>query len=126
MTFYKKCFKYLIALAKETKTDNNKLELLIDWIRRIIISQENKPNGAQVLAVLEDDYMNLLNGIDFEAKNVNDSVKKKVLELIYWLPKINRYLLSKLSILILNKNIDIVCVNQILNILKLRFHHHKK
>jgi hypothetical protein len=56
--------------------------------------------------------------LDFESKEVTDSAKKKLLELLYWLPKINRYLFSKLSILILTKKISIINTNQILDILK--------
>lgn len=58
--------------------------------------------------------------LDFESKQVTEACKKKLLELIYWLPKINRFLFTKLSILILKKNLSIVNTNQILGILKTR------
>ena len=51
---------------------------------------------------------------------MTESCKKKLLELIYWLPKINRFLFTKLSILILKKSLSIVNTNQILGILKTR------
>ena len=48
-------------------------------------------------------------------------LKKNILELLYWLPKINRYMFTKLSFLIIYKKLDISCVNQILDILMLKY-----
>jgi hypothetical protein len=51
---------------------------------------------------------------------MSDNCKKKLLELIYFLPKINNYLFTKLAIIIINKKISFSCINQILGIIKLR------
>lgn len=58
--------------------------------------------------------------IDFQSDEIKDSCKKKLLELLYWLPRINRYLFSKLSILILSKKLSIYNTNQILGILHMK------
>lgn len=115
VAFFKKIFTYCIAYEKENK---EKLEALIDWIRKLIIRKEKLQTG--ILSILENEYINMLNNLDFESKEVPESCKKKLLELIYWLPRINRFLFTKLSILILKKNLSIVNTNQILSILKER------
>ena len=57
---------------------------------------------------------------DFESPQISDSSKKRMLELLNWLPKINRYLFTKLAILILSKSLSIVNANKILSILKMK------
>jgi len=113
--FYKKLFKYCITYEKEKK---ERLEYLIDWFRKIIIRRGK--SQKILLNLLENEFINMINALDFESKDVTDSCKKKLLELLFWLPKINRYLFSKLSILILNKKLSIFNTNQILEILKTR------
>jgi len=115
LSFYKKTFAYCISYAKEKKP---KLESLIDWLRRLVIKKEKSMQA--VLTLLEAEYINMFNALDFESNEVSDSCKKKLLELIYWLPRINRYLFTKLSILILNKKCSVFNTNQILGILKSR------
>lgn len=51
---------------------------------------------------------------------MSDSCKKKLLELIYWLPKLSQYLLTKLAILILTKNVSFFCKTQVIEIVKMR------
>ena len=114
-SFYKKLFKFLMLYEKEKK---DKIETIIDWIRRLIISKEK--THKIVVNLLEVVYINILNSIDFESPHISESCKKKLLELINWLPKINRYLFTKLSILILNKKISLFSTSQILDILKSR------
>jgi hypothetical protein len=58
--------------------------------------------------------------LDFEDEKMNNGCKKKLFELIYFLPKINNYLFTKLAIIIINKKISFTCINQILGIIKLR------
>lgn len=100
------------------KEKKEKIEIIVDWIRRLIISKEK--NHKVVVNLLEDDYINILNSIDFESPHISESCKKKLLELINWLPNINRYLFTKLSILILNKKTSLFNTNLILDILKSR------
>ena len=80
--------------------------------------QWNDKSNKNFLNVLQDEYVNILNSIDYE--KTNDSTIKMLLELIYWLPTINRFLFTKLSILIIHKKIDLFNVNQILGIIKTR------
>jgi hypothetical protein len=77
-----------------------------------------------LLNLLENEYINMINALDFESSEISDSCKKKLLELLFWLPRINRYLFSKLSILILCKKLSIFNANQILSILKMRLDFH--
>ena len=65
-------------------------------------------------------FYNFCLNLDFEEEKINDECKKKLLELIYLLPKINNYLFTKLAILIINKKISFTCINQILGIIKIR------
>ena len=111
--FYKRALKYLIQYPKES---TNNLAILINWIRKLTIK-----NHKSIANILQDQYINILNSINFENTNISESNKKHVLELIFWLPKINRYLFSKLAILILNKNLSLFNSNHILGILKLRY-----
>ena len=140
--FYKKLLKYLVAYEKEKK---DKLEAIIDWLRKIIVSKEK--THKFVLTLLETEYISILNSIckyikalnylmlfkiklgifcfsnnlkDVDSLKSSESCQKKILELIYWLPKVNRYLFTKLSILILNKKLSAFCINQVLGILKLK------
>lgn len=115
-SFFRKAISFCILYGKEKK---EKLEIVIDWIRKLIIKKGNSQNI--ILSVLEDQYVDILNAFDFESKDVAESCKKKILELIYWVPKINRFLFTKLSILILKKNLSIWNSSQIMGILKMRF-----
>jgi hypothetical protein len=76
-----------------------------------------------MLSQLENEYINILNSVDFTtdaAAAADESSQKKILELIYWLPRVNRYLLTKLSILILNGKLSAFQTNQVVFILKER------
>lgn len=115
LNFFKKLFAFCILYAKNKR---DKLETMIDWIRKLIVKKENRQKS--ILTLLENEYINMLNALDFESKEVTESCKKKLLELIYWLPSINRFLFTKLSILILKKNLSVINTNQILGILKTR------
>ena len=127
----------------------DRLEALIDWIRRLMLAKCK--SDSFVLNVLEEEYINILNKtgnstiwkiteitwswleffhlnwiqLDFESEQLSESCKKKILQLVSWLPKINRYLFTKLSILITNKNLSISNTNQILEVLKNRFGKYK-
>ncbi len=54
---------------------------------------------------------------------MSEACKKKLLELVFWLPKVNRFLFTKLAILVLKKSLSAVNTNQVLGILKLRLDH---
>jgi hypothetical protein len=60
LQFFKKLLKYLIAYEKEKK---EKLEILVDWLRKLII---NKGKDSSVLSILENEYVNILNSIGTE------------------------------------------------------------
>lgn len=119
--FYRKTYKYCIDYAKDKKP---KLDTLIDWIRRLVIAKGK--TQEHVLTILEDEYINLLNAIDFESPQISDSSRKRMLELLNWLPKINRYLFTKLAILILSKSLSVVNANKILSILKMKLENNAK
>lgn len=134
--FFKKALVLLIGFLKER---NEKCEYLIDWIRKTILQREKRQKmfpqllGDQFINILsltgidEKSYFQsaldylLIMHIDFESTSLSDSCKKKIVELIYWLPKINQYLLTKLAIFILNKNVWFYCKTQIVEILRMKF-----
>jgi hypothetical protein len=58
---------------------------------------------------------------DFEDETLSEVTKKKLIELLYFLPVINNYLLTKLSILIINQKVSTVLINQILGIIKIKY-----
>ena len=53
------------------KEKKDKIETIIDWIRRLIISKEK--THKIVVNLLEDDYINILNSIDFESPHISES-----------------------------------------------------
>ena len=55
--------KYLIAYEKEKK---DKLEILVDWLRKLIISKGK--TDMNVLTILQTEYVNILNSIGKEYK----------------------------------------------------------
>lgn len=109
-SFYKKMLKFLASNLKEKKHD--KIETIFDWIRNLSIRKQNCLNS------LQDEYINILNMTDF--KDLNESSIKKLIELVHWLPKVNRYLFTKLSFLVLGNNLSLFNVNQLLSILKVK------
>ncbi len=58
VSFFKKIFAYCISYEKERK---NKLEPLIDWIRKLLIKKEK--SQVVILNLLEDEYINMLNAL---------------------------------------------------------------
>jgi hypothetical protein len=50
------------------KEKKDKIETIIDWIRRLIISKEK--THKIVVNLLEDDYINILSSIDFESPHI--------------------------------------------------------
>jgi hypothetical protein len=115
--FYKTIFKYCIAYEKEKKP---KLESMLNWIRKLIIKKEKSQCAAIVMGELEDEYVNILNSIDFESKQISEQAKRKLFELIFWLPKVSQYIFTKLAILILNKHFSSFIINHIFDIIKMK------
>ncbi len=58
ISFYKKSLKYLVLFAKEKR---EKLETIVDWVRKLIIRKEKQQ--PPVLSLLEEEYMNIINTI---------------------------------------------------------------
>ncbi len=58
VAFFRKVFAYCVAYAKEKK---EKLETLLDWLRRLVIRKEK--SLKIVLTILEDEFINLLNAL---------------------------------------------------------------
>ena len=135
--FYKNSLRYLIAYCGEkqqqqqqqsqSNSDDSSLEKLVDCIRMLTIKY-----GKLVASILQDEYVSILNAVDFGSGNgngngnnnaasrLNETNKRKLLEMIHWLPKISRFLLSKLAILVLHDKLSVYNVNHVLEMIKER------
>ena len=109
VNFFSKTLKYCIQHEKDKRVD--KLELIFDILRRFLVRKQ--PN---ILKLFDNEFINLLNALgncisfnfctnfhvnvclDFEDEKINQKCKKKLLELVYFIPKINNYLFTKLAI----------------------------
>lgn len=113
INFFTKSINYLVWNLNDKK-QNEKIELVINSIRKLLTIKQ-----TEIRAYFQNEYISLLNfAID---DSLSDSTKKKLIELISYLPKITNFILQKLSIFIINQKFSIEIVTQILTILQISY-----